>query len=296
MHSYFKGWFTMINLSLPTDREKLEQLIADDIELFCQTHYDSGHRKHLGASELGEECHRKLWYKFRWVKEEIFDGRMLRLFNVGHTAEPRFISYLRGIGFEVREFDDNGKQFRIIGAKGHYGGSLDGMCKAPARYEISEDIIFLNEYKTNNTGANYDAVEKQTLAKAKPKHWAQMCQYGYKKGIRYGIYLIENKNDSEITVKVVELNWNYGKLLEEKAEQIIFTKEPPPRISDNPAFQDCKFCHLANICHKGERPEKNCRSCRQAVPVDNGEWSCSLHNSIIPSDFIKEGCEQWLPI
>src|SRR5580693_1689445 len=106
----------MLNLNLPTDRETLEQLITDDINKFCETYYESGHRNHLGASEMGEECWRKLWYKFRWVKNEKFDGRMLRLFNVGHSAEPRFINYLRGIGFEVKDFDEDGKQFRISGA------------------------------------------------------------------------------------------------------------------------------------------------------------------------------------
>jgi hypothetical protein len=131
----------MINLSIPTDRDKLAQQIQDDINTYCETYYEQGHRNHLGASELGEECWRKLWYGFRWTKLDWHDGRMMRLFNVGHSAEPRFVTYLKGIGFEVKEFDADGKQFRISGVMGHYGGSLDGMCKAPARYQIADDII-----------------------------------------------------------------------------------------------------------------------------------------------------------
>lgn len=286
----------MLNLSLPTDREKLEELLSEDLDKFCQTYYEQGHRNHLGASELGEECWRKLWYGFHWAKLDWHDGRMMRLFNVGHSAEPRFVSYLRGIGFEVKEFDTDGKQFRISGAMGHYGGSLDGLCKAPERYQLSEDIILSLSFKTNNTGAGYTKVSEEALSKAKPKHWAQECQYGYKMGIRYCIYMIENKNDSDITFKVIELDWNYGAQLEKKATDIIFSKEPPPRISDNPAFFDCKYCHLAGICHKGEQPEKNCRSCRNASPVENAQWFCSKFNSNIPTDFIKSGCNDWLPI
>ena len=330
----------MLNLSLPTDRAKLEQLLADDIDLFCETYYEQGHRNHLGASEVGEPCWRQLWYKFRWVKLERFDGRMMRLFNVGHSSEPRFVTYLRGIGFEVREYsqqlwysealneykaldwdaDLSGgtgsfepvddpfhvaraaklgiqiKQYRILGANGHYGGSLDGLCKAPARYELSEDIILSLSFKTNNTGQGYDKVSKEALSKAKPKHWAQECQYGYKMGIRYCIYMIENKNDSDITFKVIELDWNYGRQLEDKATQIINSKEPPPRISENPSMFDCKFCTFAGICHRGEQVEKNCRSCRNAVPTENATWTCSLHNGVIPKDFIKSGCSDWNPI
>lgn len=286
----------MLNLNDPADREKLEQLLSDDIDAFCSTYYEQGHRNHLGASTLGEPCWRKLWYQFRWVKQERFDGRMMRLFNVGHSAEPRFVAYLKGIGFEVKEFDEDGKQFRISGAMGHYGGSLDGMCKAPERYQLSEDIILSLSFKTNNTGAGYAKVADEALSKAKPMHWSQECQYGYKTSIKYCIYMIENKNDSDITFKVIELDWNYGAQLEKKASEIIFSKEPPPRISENPAMQDCKWCVYTDICHKGEKPEKNCRSCRNASPVENAEWFCSAHNSNIPTEWIKKGCDCWLPI
>lgn len=285
-----------LNLSLQSDREKLEDIISEDIDNFCQSFYESGHRNHLGASELGEECCRKLWYGFRWVKQEKFDGRMLRLFNVGHSAEPRFISYLRGIGFEVREFDENGKQFRIMGANGHYGGSLDGMCKAPQHYQLSEDLIFLNEFKTNNTGTGFTKVDDEGVAKAKPRHFAQMSQYGYKKNLKYGIYIIENKNDSSLIVKVIELDWNLGAQLEKKANDIINSKEPPPRISENPAMYSCKFCDKKGICFDGEKPQKNCRSCRNATPIENAEWHCAIAGYEIPKAVIPVGCPQWLPI
>lgn len=286
----------MLDLSTPSDREKLEDLILDDINQYCTELYEHGHRNHLGASELGKPCWRMLWYKFRWVKAVAPSGQILRLFNVGHTAEPRFISYLRGVGFEVKEFAEDGKQFRISGAMGHYGGSLDGMCKAPSRYQLNEDLVFLNEFKTNNTGPAFQKLAKEGVQKAKPEHFAQMSQYGYKYGLKYGLYLIENKNDSDIVIKIVELDWNYGAQLEKKAEQIIFSKEPLPRISENPAAFECKFCDYVGICHGNEQVEKNCRSCRNASPVENAEWFCSAHNSNIPSEWIKKGCDLWLPI
>lgn len=296
----------MLNLADPEDRKTLEEQIQEDINTFCEKYYKQGHREHLGASEMGEPCWRKLYYKWRWVKQERFDGRMQRLFNVGHSAEPRFIEYLKGIGFEVREFNEDGKQFRISGHCGHYGGSLDGMCKAPARYKITEDLIWLNEFKTNNTGAGFNSVASDGVAKAKPKHFKQMCQYGYKYNLKYGIYIIENKNDSSITVKIVELDWNLGRQLEDKAGKIIFATEPPARISENPAFKDCQGCFFGgnygrnptnnSICHGNEPVEKNCRSCRFAMPTDNATWTCSRFNQVIPTDFIPKGCSEHNPI
>ena len=40
-------------------------------------------RTYLGASIIGKECKRALWYDFRWATRESFDGRMYRLFQTG---------------------------------------------------------------------------------------------------------------------------------------------------------------------------------------------------------------------
>lgn len=278
----------MINLSLQSDRDKLEELIEADIDQYCSDFYHSGHRKHLGASTLGEACSRKLFYMFRWVKDIKHEGRIQRIFNVGHEAEPRFIQYLKSIGFKFLEPTE--KQFRISGCNGHYGGSLDGKCIAPDRYKISEPLIFLNEFKTNKN-SSFALIDIKGVMKEKPKHYAQMCQYGFKEQLKYGLYLAENKNDSTIVVKIVELDWTYGASLERKAEEIIYSKQPPNRISDTPSYFDCKYCDYVDICHHGEDVEKNCRSCKFAQPAAQGQWGCNRFDQIIPEDFVKTGCE-----
>lgn len=276
----------MINLTNPNDRKSLAQRIHSDIEDYCTYTYNSGHRDHLGASTIGDVCSRRLWYSFRWVKSETFSGRMQRLFQVGHKAEDRFVGYLKAIGFEIIN-----KQARISGCNGHYGGSLDGTCRAPSRYELPEELIFLNEFKTNGTGSGYTKVAEDGIAKAKPKHFAQMSAYGYKTKIKYGIYLIENKNDSDITIEIVELDWQLGQELERKANDIINSSTPPLRINDNPSYFECKYCNFANICHNEAQVEKNCRSCKFAKPIENAKWYCGKWNNIIPKEFIKQGCE-----
>jgi hypothetical protein len=284
----------MINLENSEDRKKLAAQIKQDINEYCANKYNTGHREHLGASVMGEKCSRKLWYIFRWVKEEKFDGRMQRLFQVGHNAEPRFIEYLRGIGFEFKIPED--KQFHISACNGHYGGSLDGMCKAPARYNINEDLIWLNEFKTNKTGTDFYDIEWKGVIKCKQRHYSQMCQYGLHYQLKYGLYLVENKNDSDITIEIVPLDWNLGKELEKKAQDIILSQIPPPRIAENPSFFECKYCHFSDICHNNEPVEINCRSCRYAEPNKDAEWHCNLYSSNIPKDFIAKGCPQHISI
>ena len=95
-----------MNLSNSKDRKSLSTQIKADIDQWCADKYNDGHRNHLGASLMGETCSRKLWYNFRWIREELHEGRVQRLFQVGHEAEPRFKMYLEGIGFVVKLFDE----------------------------------------------------------------------------------------------------------------------------------------------------------------------------------------------
>jgi hypothetical protein len=89
------------DLTSHNGRRALALQLTADIDAWCKKAFDDGHRNHLGASLIGRECLRELWYVFRWVKHVEHDGRMQRLFKRGHFEEPRFASYLRGIGCEV---------------------------------------------------------------------------------------------------------------------------------------------------------------------------------------------------
>lgn len=61
-------------------------------------------RYHLGGSQIGDKCLRKLVYGFRKAKRTRFNGRMHRLFNRGHEEEFRFVRWLRNANLEVREY------------------------------------------------------------------------------------------------------------------------------------------------------------------------------------------------
>lgn len=278
----------------PQNLKDLADKINDAIEEYSVNLHKQEPRTHLGISEIGGSCTRQTWYKFRWMKFEEFDGRMLRLFNRGHREEERFISYLEGIGCKVERFDENGKQFRVKGVMGHYGGSCDGRITTP----WYPDVKMLVEFKTHNTKSftNYIENDKQ-LHKAKPKHLDQMNGYGYMMNLEYGVYFPENKNDDDINVTVVKLDWQRGAELERRAADIITSQEPPAKISDNPSYYECRYCTFKGICHEGEMPVKNCRSCRLCKPVDGAEWYCSRYNANIPKEWIPVGCKDgWVPL
>ena len=303
-----------VELSAPGIAKQLSRRIKNDIDDYCIAEYDDGFRWHLGASLIGQECQRAAWYSFRWAahSRQAQDltpegraqyARMQRLFNRGHREEARFVEFLRGTGWQVFEFDtskppkENGEypQFRVSGFGGHFGGSLDGIGIPPERYGLPAGTAFLLEFKTNGTGAGFTKLLEKGVALSKEQHFAQMSTYGSDENYRleYAVYQNICKNDDNLHVEVVKLDWKLGDQMRLRAERIISSQTPPPRLSDNPTFFKCKYCDFFNQCHENGPLEKNCRSCKFARPVEGGEWACELVNQIIPRDFVKQGCSEW---
>jgi len=269
-----------------------KQLKAD-IDAACVANMSDGHRWHMGASIIGHECERYVWNTFRWLKQEQFEGRMLRLFARGQDEEPRFVKALASVGIQVQELDAaTGKQLRISDCNGHFGGSLDGVGWTPPGA-----VEFLVEFKTHGL-KSFDELVKYGVAQAKPQHVVQMQTYAPYYKLTHGLYCAVNKNTDEFHFEWLTLDWNIGALHVAKAERLINSQTPPKKISETPTYFKCKWCHFSGICHSNHIPEKNCRSCAKATPVENGEWACSdiLINNIIPRDFVPHGCQNWLSI
>lgn len=276
-------------------RDQIADQIKIDLDNYCLQLFNDGPRTHLGISEIGHSCARYVWFKFRWMVREKFDGRMLRLFAEGHRQETELAKYLEGIGFAVKLVDVDGKQIRVAKTcGGHFGGSTDGGTHLPTRYGNWPDEILI-EFKTANLSW-FTKISNMGVVKGKYQHWIQACTYGKKLGIHYVLYICLGKNDSDIDIELLELDWDLAQEQERKAEFIILSQTPPPRLSNTPSYWECRMCPAKAICHHGELPERNCRSCQGASPTNDGQWHCSLWNQTIPKDFIEKGCDSWTPL
>lgn len=305
----------MIDLTDHIARRQLVTRLQEEIDAFCRVEFDEDPRKHLGASIIGHDCTAYGWNTFRWLKFEEFDGRMLRLFNRGHEEERRFVRWLEGVGFEVREVDPaTQKQFRIVGAKGHFGGSLDSLMKAPASWGLPEDLVWLGEFKTHNEKSFAKLAGKKPhwremgkprvggkgVIASKPQHFKQMNSYGRAYGLKFGLYCAVNKDTDELYFEIVELDYRQADDLFRKAEQIVYARERPQKIAQSKTYLDCSLCVYADLCHGNEVPTKNCRSCRHAVAVEGAQWFCELYSPAngenIPAETIPVGCGSWARI
>ena len=240
-------------------------------------------RPYLGASILGEPCSRKLWLGFRWCGAEKFDGRVLRMFETGNLEEPRLTAELKGIGVMV-----TGEQHEVTFADGHGGGHLDG---AGIGLEEAPKTWHVLEFKTASAKAFADVVKKG-VKDGKPLHYAQMQVYMGLTGMTRAAYLVKNKDTDELHLERIEFDQGAFEKLMVKASAIVFAENPPARISEDPAWYECKFCQFHGQCHGEARPDVTCRSCAHSTPIDNGGWVCAFHDAEIPLDAQREGCDE----
>ena len=246
-------------------------------------------RAHLGASLIGRECPRELWYSFRWVTKVLFKGRVLRLFETGQLAEERFIKNLRDIGVTVYNENKQGHQYRFKDHGGHFAGSVDGV--VIGIFE-SPKTAHLAEYKTHGE-KSFNHLKAHGVQKAKPEHVAQMQVYMHYMKLTRAMYMAVNKNTDELYVERIKYEKKAALLLIRKAKDIIDADVPPTGISKDPSFYKCKFCDHADACHQGQLAEVNCRTCLHSTPIEGG-WHCNWHKAKLSYEKQIVGCEDHL--
>lgn len=253
-----------------------------------EIHADNGHRPHLGASLIGHPCNRFLWLTFRWARRQAFDGRMLRLFDRGKREEAVVLEELRWIGCEVHA-DDGGEQHRVSAVSGHFGGSMDavvrGLPEAPATWHVLE-------IKTHNA-KSFKELQAKGVEKSKPQHWAQMQVYMHLAKLKRAAYFAVNKDTDEIYFERIEHEAQAAEKLIDRAKAIVACSEPPVKVSEDPAWHECKYCHFHSLCHGTDAPEVNCRTCVYSTPERDGEarWSCRKYKIDLLVEDQRRGCE-----
>lgn len=253
---------------------------------------DDEPRNHLGASVIGGDCTRKIFYSYRWAQTEYFEPRMLRLFNRGHEEEPRIINRLRKAGLEVFAAGESGElkeQLRISDCNGHFGGTPDGVVlKIP---DLPPDTPALLEMKTHSYDL-FEKVIKQGVYESNRKYYTQMQIYMHKHELEWGLYVGVCKDDDRVHFQLIPYRREYAEHYIELAGQIIFAETLPPRISATPGFWKCKFCHHRSTCHDGVMPDVNCRTCLFATPLEGGVWGCGADREEVRTS-PRKGCNQW---
>ncbi|MCW2275099.1 hypothetical protein M2321_002682 [Rhodoblastus acidophilus] len=255
---------------------------------------DEEERTYLGASIIGKECERQLWYGFRWAcQPEDFDGRMLRLFATGHREEARMIEDLRASGVQVWDRGEDGKQIGFSDLGGHFKGHMDsvllGVKEAPKTPHVGE-------FKTHNLDS-FKKLKRDAVEVAKFEHFAQMQTYMHEEGLTRALYLAHCKDTDELYAERIEYDGLCALTLLAKAERIITSDRAPERAHEHVtsrAAYACDWCPALRVCHHGGWARRNCRTCLHATPEMDGDgrWSCAYHKCDLTAKDQRAGCAQ----
>jgi len=255
----------------------------------------------MGASQLGQDCGRAVWYSFHWTTKAAHSGRMLRLFNRGHIEEARFIAMLLTVGMPVYQQDAEGKQFRIQFGDGHGGGSGDGV----THYNNNPALI---EAKTHNEKSFIELAgsleswraylvgeghfKGKGVREAKPEHFVQSQIYLRKMGLTTCLYMAVNKNTDDLYIEIIALNSEHADQYIERGEKLIQMDKPPPRINNSPGYWKCVYCDHKKVCHMKQAPDRNCRTCQHIKIGEKGTWHCTYptQQMVLPTEKQLLGC------
>jgi hypothetical protein len=257
------------------------------------TSMDREERTYLGASVLGAECGRSVWYAFRWAYQaEAPEPRVLRLFDTGHREEDRVLDDLRAGGVYVF-----GQQQGFSAFGGHLRGHIDGVAGGLPEAPKSPHVI---EIKTHGDKSFKDLLANG-VRKSKPQHYAQMQVYMHLSGYRRAAYVAVNKNDDSVYVERVEWIQKIADALMVKALSLIKSSSAPSKLHEDPnkpAAYACNWCPAKGVCHDRVMPRANCRTCISSTAItgdnEDARWHCEKHQKFLTLDEQKAGCSDHL--
>ena len=274
-------------VALPKENSTLEQLIYQS--------YEKNDSKDLmltriGASSIGEECVRSIWYDWRGFHNDRPEGRMLRLFKTGYIQEDRVVQDLKDAGLEVWEVDpDTGKQWTYTAADGHFVCKTDGAVRGVPSAEKTPHVI---EIKSSNV-KGFKELQTRGVKEAKPLHYWQMQAGMWLSGLERALYIAVCKDDEKFHIERVYKDEATIEMIEEKLRKLTEATMPPIRIAEKETDWRCKFCDAHAVCWGHKKPLQNCRSCQHARPIQDGGWLCEKFNEQLDYGKQLKGCDLW---
>jgi hypothetical protein len=205
-------------------------------------------RKHLGASLIGSECERQVWYSFKHPKK-VTDARLSRIFELGNIIEEHVLDILHKSGFTVYEKTEDDKQFRVTSQDGELQGSIDGVVQG-----IPEsDKPHVLEIKSYND-KRFKTLSKETVRISDYKYYVQMQVYMHYLKLDRALFVAYNKNDSDIYIERIDYDETIALWAENRARKIYRAQDSAStdRCSTKSTDYRCRFCNYATECWNNE--------------------------------------------
>lgn len=202
------------------------------------------HRDYLGASLLGEECPKKLWYTFHQPKP-VRDAKLQRIFDRGHLMEDYVAKLLRDAGCNLITADENGEQYGFVDRE--VAGHCDGVILSGLP-ESSAPHLWENKAVGDKS---FNEFVKNGIEKTNYKYYVQVHIYMHKLKLKDCLFTVINCNTCEIYTERIKLNEEIATRYIERGVEIARSKEPMGRAFPKKNFFKCKFCDYNEECWAG---------------------------------------------
>lgn len=250
----------------------------------------------VAMGQIGGSCQRRAWYNFRWAFREAFNAVTLKRFADGHASEAVIIERLKKIsGIELLDKDPTtGRQFTYIDCDGHAKGKCDGkitgLLQAPIKLHIFEAKAVAEKKLTEFRKIKAELGEKNTLKKWNEEYYGQAQLYMHYEGTDRHYCVVASPGVRDWDSCRTEYDPAYALQLKARMNRVIKSNEPLSRVSDKSDWFECKMCPMRGICHEGEMPDRNCRTCLHSTPIENGQWHCNRFGKTVTPDEQQIGC------
>lgn len=211
-------------------------------------------RDYLGASLIGEECVRKVWYSYNHYPRQPFSASTLWNFEDGHRIEDIIADRLRLIpGIQLWTHQENGQQYGFSALNGKFRGHVDGVIKgllqAPKAPHVWENKCSAQKKFDEFKALKVKHGEKNTLKEWNYNYFVQAQLYMHYLQIDRHYMTVALAGGRDIDSCRTEYQGEVAEKYINRADSVLKAKDEPPRLSDKPDFWLCRFCDFKDVCH-----------------------------------------------
>lgn len=210
-------------------------------------------RDYLGASCIGEDCARQVWYQYNRPSQP---NKYAYAVEDGHMSELIMAERLRAVeGIELWTLDpETGQQFGFRDGKfrGHFDGVIRGLLQAPKKAHIWEHKC-TKTYK-QFVKALKDHGNKQALEKWNWNYYVQAQMYMHYTALDRHYLTVASPGTREVYSCRTEYNPEIAAKYKDRAKRIIDQPTEPPRAYKSETFFKCRWCSFSEECWRNENP------------------------------------------
>lgn len=202
----------------------------------------SEQRKYVGASSIGDECVRKLWYGLHRDRPP---AKYQLAIEDGHRSEAIMAERLRMVdGIEL--WTGEHCEFEDGNFKGHWDGVIKGIIQAPKTTHIWEHKCSKDFNKVVKLKEKHN--EKMVLEKWDYNYFIQAQIYMHYSGIKRHYMTVCSPGSRDMTSIRTEYQKDIAIRYIDRAKKLQKATETPPRAYQSDTFYKCKWCDFREEC------------------------------------------------